>query len=95
MDIGKEIEQAKSRLIDELLLTSDFDQKCDIELKIDVNIDGVQLFKNLEKADKETVLKSSTPILLGYYHGFGKPNFNKCVALLLADLKRLYITKTH
>jgi hypothetical protein len=75
------------------------------EFLIDINIDGVQLFKNSEQAElipitaiihsirkwgKETILKSSTPILLGYYHGQGKPNVKKFLAPLLADLKDLH-----
>lgn len=37
---------------------------------------------------KQTVLKSTLRFYLDTI--IGKPNFNKCVALLLADLKRLY-----
>lgn len=75
------------------------------EFVIEINIDGVQLFKNSEQAElfpklaiiqsirkvgKETILKSSTPILLGYHHGQGKPNVKKFLAPLLADLKDLH-----
>lgn len=45
--------------------------------------------KSAQSKDKKHILKSSTPILLGYYHGQGKPNIKKFLAPLLQDLKRL------
>ena len=110
LDIEKEIEEAKAQLRSEVITMmeqegEEMDPDNLPEFLIDINIDGVQLFKNSEqaelipilaiihsvrKAGKETIFKSSTPILLGYYHGQGKPNVKKFLAPLLADLESLH-----
>lgn len=47
--------------------------------------------KSVYSKEKKHILKSSTPILLGYYHGQGKPDIKKFLAPLLQDLKRLHL----
>ncbi len=46
--------------------------------------------KSAHCKEKKQILKSSIPVLLGYYHGQGKPEIKKFLASLLRDLKRLH-----
>ena len=46
--------------------------------------------KSAHCKEKKQILKSSIPVLLGYYHGQGKPEIKKFLAPLLQDLKRLH-----
>lgn len=48
--------------------------------------------KSAHCKEKKQILKSSIPVLLGYYHGQGKPEIKKFLAPLLRDLKRLTLT---
>ena len=55
LDVDKEIEEAKARLRDELLLADPyFNPDSEIEFVIDVN--RVQLFKNFEQAELIPIL---------------------------------------